>query len=153
MRLFAAVFVLALWVPSASHAETIVVGDDMGGDLGLYEVRLGVYRSLGIKVRIDGACASACTILTRLPVDQVCATKRGRLLLHRIRPAGGAAVAPGRIDDENVRLLNSYPDGIRTWIESHGGLTDRLLDMPPQALAKAIGRCSTDAATVAVRTR
>jgi hypothetical protein len=152
MRLFAAVFTLALCVQSSSHAETIVVGDDMGGDLGLYEVRLGVYRSLGIKIRIDGACASACTILTQLPASQICATKRGRLLLHRIRPASGVAVDSSRIDDENVRLLSSYPEKIRTWIENHGGLTDRLLDMPPQALANAIGPCSTDAATVAVQT-
>lgn len=153
MRLFAAVLVLALSVPAASHAETIVVGDDMGGDVGLYEIRLGVYRSLGIKVRIDGACASACTILTRLPANQVCATDRGRLLFHRIRPAGGAAVAAGRVDAENARLLRSYPVEIRAWIESHGGLTDRLLDMPPQALANAIGRCPSDTATVAIRTR
>ena len=153
MRLFAAILVLALGVPAASHAETIIVGDDMGGDLGIYEVRLGVYRSLGIKVRIDGACASACTILTQLPADQVCATERGRLLLHRIRPAGGATVAAVRVDAENARLLRSYPDEIRAWIESHGGLTDRLLDMPPRALANAIGRCSSDTATVAVRTR
>lgn len=152
MRLLAAVFALALAAPVASHAETIVVRDDAGGDLGLYEVRLGVYRSLGINVRIDGTCASACTILTQLPADQVCATGRAMLLFHRIRHQGGGAQDTARLARENTRLVESYPAAIRAWIESHGGLTDSLIAMPPHAVAHAIGKCGPDGADVAVRT-
>jgi hypothetical protein len=152
MRLLTAVLVLALFAPVASRAETIVVSDDMGGDLGLYEVRLGVYRALGIKVRIDGTCASACTILTQLPADQICATGRARLLFHRIRHQGGSAPDPTRLERENARLVESYPAAIRAWIGSHGGLTDRLLAMPPHAVAHALGRCGPGGAAVAIRT-
>ncbi len=152
MRLLAAVLALALASPVASHAETIVVSGDTGGDLGLYEVRLGVYRSLGIKVRIDGTCASACTILTQLPADQVCATGRAMLLFHRIRHQDGGAQDTARLARENTRLVESYPAAIRAWIESHGGLTDSLIAMPPHAVAHAIGKCGPDGADVAVRT-
>lgn len=152
MRLLAAVLVLILFAPVASRAETVVVRDDMGGDLGLYEVRLGVYRSLGIKVRIDGACASACTILTQLPPDQVCATERAELLFHRIRLQGFGTSDPAGLERENARLVESYPAAIRAWIGSHGGLTDSLLAMPPHAVAHAIGRCGPDGEAVAART-
>jgi hypothetical protein len=146
--------ILALLTPSASHAESVTIQDDNGGDLGFYEVRLGVYEALGIKVRIDGVCASACTILTRLPRNQICATERAELRFHKIRPAKPDIVTADRLRTENARLLTLYPAGIRAWIASHGGLSDEILAMPAHAVSHNIGRCPPDAgSTVAVQRR
>jgi hypothetical protein len=135
---------LALLAPSAASGETVTVRDDMGGDLGLYEVRLGVYRSLGIKVRIDGVCASACTILTRLPAGQICATERAELRFHKVRPADADLVSAEMLQRENARLLDLYPAGIRAWIGSRGGLSEDILAMPAHAVAHTIGSCEPD---------
>ncbi len=143
-----ALLALLLLLPATSHAETVTIRRDMGGDLGFYEVRLGVYAALGIKVRIDGVCASACTILTRLPASLVCATQRAELHFHKTRALQPTAVSAARLDQENSRLLALYPDGIRTWINIHGGLTEKILTMPPDAVAHYIKPCLPDAGSV-----
>ena len=152
MRLGAAIVLLALLAPSASRAETVTIQHDNGGDLGFYEVRLGVYQALGIKVRIDGVCASACTILTRLPRNQICATDRAELRFHKIRPVRPDSIPANVLQQENTRLLDLYPAGIQSWIAVHGGLTDAILAMPAHAVAHNVGRCPPqDASTVAVQ--
>jgi hypothetical protein len=152
MRLGVVIVMLALLIPSASSAESVTIRQDNGGDLGFYEVRLGVYEALGIKVRIDGVCASACTILTRLPSHQICATERAELRFHKIRPARADSIPADVLRTENARLLTLYPSGIRNWIATHGGLTDAILAMPSHAVAHNIGRClPDDGSTVAVQ--
>jgi hypothetical protein len=147
MRLTALLAILWL-LPTSGYAETVTIQRDMGGDLGLYEVRLGVYASLGIKVRIDGVCASACTILTRLPANLVCATQKAELHFHKTRASGSANVSAARLEQENSRLLALYPSGIRTWINIRGGLTDEILTMPPQAVSHYLRSCPPDTGSV-----
>ena len=65
----------------------VVVQRDLGGDVGLYEIKVEVFRKLGFRVVIDGTCASACTLYTTLPPGQVCATDRAALKFHRFRMA------------------------------------------------------------------
>lgn len=136
-----------LQVPAS--AETVTIRGDAGGDPGFYEVRLGVYGSLGIKVRIDGICASACTILTRLPAQLVCATHRAELRFHKIRPAPDTVVSAARLDSENKRFLGLYPDGIQAWIMRNGGLTDKLLTMPPETVMRYLAPCPPGAVVAA----
>ena len=141
-----------LLVPGSGNAETITIRNDIGGDLGFYEVRLGVYESLGIKVRIDGICASACTILTRLPSNLICATERAELRFHKIRPVSTATVSQASVDRENSRLLALYPAEIQSWIGTHGGLTDEILAMHPRAIAHYLRPCLPDAGSVIANT-
>ena len=141
-----------MFVPGSGNAETVTIRNDTGGDLGFYEVRLGVYESLGIKVRIDGICASACTILTRLPSNLICATERAELRFHKIRAVSTATVPQASVDRENSRLLALYPAGIQSWIGRHGGLTDEILAMRPGAVAHYLRPCLPDAGSVIANT-
>ncbi len=142
---------IPLSLAGSAMADTVTVRHDAGGDLGLYEVRLGVYEELGIQVRIDGVCASACTILTRLPARQICATRRAELRFHRTRSAPAVTVTPELVDHENSRLLSLYPAGIRAWIGTHGGLTDRFLTMPSETVAQYLRPCPPDTRSVLAR--
>jgi hypothetical protein len=38
-------------------------------------------------------------------------------------------------------MLASYPSGVRNWIESHGGLTDRMLQMGSADVLRFMRRC------------
>jgi len=145
---------LALLMPAAGQAETITIRNDPGGDLGFYEVRLGVYRELGIKVRLDGICASACTILTRLPRHQICATERAELRFHKIRSANADTVTQAMLAHENDRLMALYPAGIRAWIHARGGLSATMLAMPADAVTRTMARCLPEGGgAVALRER
>lgn len=134
---------VAILLPASAGADdrTIYISHDAGGDLGLYQVKAKVARELNLKVVIDGVCASACTMLIGLPSSQVCATDRARLHFHKARLA--KTVANGRrvLSEANRMMLASYPSGVRRWIESHGGLTNRMLRMGSADVLRFMRRC------------
>ncbi len=143
LRWATAFLALALLTGTGAGGDRqVVVRRDLGGDVGLYEVKVEVYRKLGFRIVIDGTCASACTLYTTLPPGQVCATDRARLKFHRFRMARRARNA-GHIEDrENRMLMAKYPPGIRNWIRRNGGLTRQTLTMRPVEIRRHIRSCA-----------
>jgi hypothetical protein len=85
-------------------------------------VRFVAIRDAGQRVEIDGKCFSACTIVLGIvPQNRSCVTPNALRGLH-------AAYRPGLlgikiINEPAIRTLMSYyPDLIRQWIASGGGL-------------------------------
>jgi len=147
----AAAFILALALPAMltaippekahAGARTIHIRHDTGGDVALYRIKAQVATDLGIRVVIDGLCASACTLLTGVPHDQVCVTGRARLHFHRARLARPLEHGVALLRTVNDEMMDSYPPGIRDWIRRHGGLTERMLEMPPAEVARHFRPC------------
>jgi hypothetical protein len=95
----------------------------------------------GERVVIDGPCYSACTlVLSIVPNDRICVTQRAVLLFHAARwmdEYGRMRPAP-----QATRLLAaSYPNGVRAWIDRHGGLVAKPILLRGHELAALLPRC------------
>lgn len=106
------------------------VGGDYGGNVAAYSVYEKYLEERGDEVQLVGPCASACTILLRLPPERICATDRGELQFH----AGSTVAATDA-------MWRSYPKEIQAWIAERGGLTARWLQLRGQELFTLIRRC------------
>jgi hypothetical protein len=129
LRLFlAALFAIAA---SAAQAETIEISDDKGGFVTLYQQKWEKLAAQKDNVRINGICASACTLLTGyFPRKDICVTPNAVLGFH-------AGTFPFVTDI----LLKVYPDDIKKWIDAHGGLTWQLIWMQRPEIYKFFHKC------------
>lgn len=100
--------------------KTIVIGYDGGGLIGDYIKFTSYILNADIKVRITGACISACTLLLSLPKYQVCIEPDAKLGFHMARDA-----ETGKVDPEATAQLIKmfYPLPVQKWIAEHGPLT------------------------------
>jgi hypothetical protein len=95
-----------------SAQATQTIRNDMGGRIVDY---FGKYQSG--RVVVDGACASACTMVLKNPL--VCATPRARFGFHAASntPFGGSINQRG-----TGAMMARYPARVKAWIRAHGGL-------------------------------
>jgi hypothetical protein len=100
----------------------IVIAGDRGGVMRDYYERYRAQVAVGSLFRIDGRCASACTLVLVWP-DRVCITGRAELGFHQIRDEKTGRVTP-ETRQTTERLLASYPAPVRDYIAAHGGLPD-----------------------------
>lgn len=132
-------------------SATMRIAEDRGGQIGHYLQAFGMLRSSGERVVIDGNCLSACTlVLGIIPPARVCATQRARFGFH-------AAWMP----DEDGRpvtsplgtqaLWNIYPHQVRRWINSHGGLSRRMIYLQGRALTGIVASCDQPVRRVEAR--
>jgi hypothetical protein len=138
--LFLCAVLLAAGILPAS--ATMRIGEDRGGQIGHYLQAFAMLRSTGENVVIDGNCLSACTlVLGLMPSSKICATEKARFGFH-------AAWMPDR-DGHPVTstmgtraLWNIYPRSVRTWINSHGGLSRHMIFMEGNDLNGIVRSCS-----------
>jgi hypothetical protein len=99
-------------------ANARYVRADLGGSLHTYAGMVEAARFSGERVRIDGICASACTLYLNLPPSQICATPRAVFIFHTATDAMlGLPSWQG-----NETLYQAYPDHVRIAIGRRGGL-------------------------------
>ena len=112
-----------------------------GGAVGPYLALFEAIRESGERVVIDGPCFSACTlVLTMLPRERICVTRRAVLGFHGARSLDRRGRF--RPEPEASRLvLRAYPAPVRRWIERRGGLTSRMLLLRGRELAAMYPRC------------
>jgi hypothetical protein len=138
LRAMSALMVLTMSAASAS--ATVTIYDDSGGQIGGYLAKYEAIRDSGEPVVIDGACASACTLLLGVvPRNQICVTSRAVLEFHSAwyPTPGGIKVSTAG----NRYLWSRYPAAVRTWISRHGGLGPRLIYLRGPELAAMYPRC------------
>jgi hypothetical protein len=134
----------ALWLLllplQPAHAELRIVASP-GGPVVPYVQLFEAVRKSGERVVIDGPCLSACTlVLSMVPNDRICVTRRAVLGFHAARSIDGH----GRIYREPVAsqfVLETYPSAVRGWISRRGGLTSRLLLLRGRELAAIYPSC------------
>jgi hypothetical protein len=131
--------VILMLLMFATAVATIRIGDDGGGQIGAYLAKYRALRASGERVEIDGACASACTMLLGIvPRNRICVTQRASLVFHSAWDAqADQAVAA----DGNRILWSNYPESVRHWIKRHGGLRDHVITLRGPELAAMFPTC------------
>ncbi|MFB9263733.1 hypothetical protein ACFFWD_11195 [Bradyrhizobium erythrophlei] len=139
MRMLLAVAALGAVIAPA-RAEVRIIASP-GGQVGPFIELFDKVRQSGERVVIDGPCLSACTlVLSMVPNDRICVTRRAVLGFHAARSIDGR----GRLYAEpeaSQEVLAAYPAPVRGWIISRGGLTSRLLLLRGRELAAIYPRC------------
>ena len=74
--------------------DTVEIGNDSGGFVAEYAIRLYEMREARQKVRFVGVCDSACTLYLALPAEQTCITKGTYFRFHA--PSAPSASAARR---------------------------------------------------------
>jgi len=97
-------------------APPITITGDNGGWLQTYYLRFRAQVEKGATFRVDGRCASACTLVLAYP-DRVCATRRAVLGFHEARNRDGT-----RNQKVTDAMMTEYPEPVRDYIAAHGGL-------------------------------
>jgi hypothetical protein len=137
----------------APAAATVRITRDAGGQIGPYLESLVALRTSGERVIIDGPCLSACTmILGVIPRDRICVTGRARLGFHAAwHPTGNGhqVVSQGGTQ----LLMEVYPQNVRSWIASKGGLTERMLFLYGRELASMYPTCQSNSTAVPLQRR
>lgn len=133
--------VSSIATPSVASAEIRIVGDP-GGEVSSYVRKFEAVRESGERVVIDGPCLSACTLLLGIvPRDHICVTRQAVLGFHAASYYDDASrsLVPTR---EGSRLvMRLYPAQIRGWIDRHGGLTPRLIELRGRELSAMYHIC------------
>jgi hypothetical protein len=142
MRIAALILGAALAALTVSSASSAVrIREDVGGQIGPYLEALTELRDSGENVIIDGPCLSACTmVLGVIPRERICVTRRAKLGFH-------AAWHPGENGPVTSRpatklLMDIYPEEVRTWIKSRGGLSRKLIVLSGRELAAMYPTCN-----------
>jgi hypothetical protein len=147
---FAAVTLLAVLAGSAyagsreppSHQilpkpkPVLTLRADGGGYLEDYETWVAKLAAAGSRIRIDGVCASACTMLLRLPRERLCVTPRASLWFHQGWLNGE------RSEEGTWQLMRAYPFDIRAELWRRGGLTARWIKLKAADLRRFLRPCA-----------
>ncbi len=132
---------LALFAGVASARAEVRILSSPGGQVGPFIELFDKVRQSGGRVVIDGPCLSACTlVLTTVPNERICVTRRAVLGFHAARSIDRR----GRMYAEpeaSKAVHEAYPEPIRNWISRRGGLTSRMLLLRGRELATIYPRC------------
>jgi hypothetical protein len=126
---------------SMALAEVRIVSDP-GGEVASYITKYRQIRDTGQRVVIDGPCLSACTLVVGIvPHDHICITHRAMLGFHAASYYDDASqsLVPTRAGSRLV--MRFYPTAVRSWIQHHGGLTPRLIQLRGRELAALYNTC------------
>lgn len=120
-------------VIAAAHSPApIVVGNDLGGDVGARANRIAALAATGRPVEIRGAaCYSACTLYLGLP--GTCISRKTQFGFHR--PSFyGAALPPEKFEFWSQVIAAHYPPALREWYLREGRFSARLRKISGGAL-------------------
>jgi len=142
MRRRAIVACAAFLVFSATNASaTMRISDDVGGRIGAYVEQYSQVKQTGERVVIDGACLSACTlVLGIVPRDRICVTRRAMLGFHAAwMPGPEGKPIPSSAGTQ--ALWELYPQHVKRWISSRGGLSAKMMFLRGKELSAMYPEC------------
>ena len=116
--------------------QTIEIGNDSGGNVAEYALRLYELQATKQQVKFVGRCDSACTLFLALPTEETCISEGSYFRFHA--PSGPSAPAA---DQVKGYMLHKYPKWVRAWIVAQGGLTDALATMSYDYANKFMRTC------------
>ena len=112
------------------------IGNDRGGHVIKYALRMMKMRQSGANVKFNGRCDSACTLYLALPNSRTCATSNASFRFHL--PSG---TSQRGVQVARNYMMKNYPGWVRSWINQNGGLSNRLMTMNASYAQKFIGSC------------
>ena len=116
--------------------QYMTIGNDNGGYVIEYALRMMKLRQSGTNVMFNGRCDSACTLYLALPNSRACATTNASFRFHL--PLG---TSQRGIKVARNYMMKSYPGWVRSWIRQKGGLSNQLITMNASYAQKFIGSC------------
>ena len=132
---------LALATTEAS--ATMRISDDVGGRIGAYVEQFSQVKQTGERVVIDGACLSACTlVLGIVPRNRICVTRRAMLGFHAAWMPGPEG-KPIHSAAGTAALWELYPEHVKRWINSRGGLSAKMMFLRGRELSSMYAECRT----------
>lgn len=133
--------VLVLALSLTASAASVRIADDHGGQIGAYIDSFKKLRDSGQNVVIDGDCVSACTlVLALIPRERLCVTPRARFGFHNAWKPWLIGIHRENAAGTQI-LWDMYPDQIRDWIVSKGGLSDRVMYLAGTELTALYSQC------------
>jgi hypothetical protein len=130
-----------LFLAGTASAELRIMNDP-GGEVSSYLRTSYEMRASGERIVIDGACLSACTLLTGIvPRDHVCVTNRAVLGFHAASYYNDVSRSLVATRAGTRLVMRLYPPEIRAWINQHGGLSPQLITMRGRDLAAFYPPC------------
>jgi hypothetical protein len=146
MRVRATLFCAALIATTVttSASATMRISDDVGGRIGSYVDQYSEIRNSGERVVIDGACLSACTlVLGIVPRNRICVTRKAMLGFHAAwMPGPQGKPVPSAVGTQ--ALWDLYPQNVRHWINSRGGLSSKMMFLRGTELLSMYPECRSD---------
>lgn len=120
-----------------SRAQNVqMIANDNGGSIIGYAQKLNRMRAGNSLVVFNGQCASACTIFLALSTNRTCILPGATFVFH---------AAYGASNDMNAWgtnfMMRTYPQWVRNWIESRGGLSGRLIRMDYRYASRYMRTC------------
>ncbi|MGH6907392.1 MAG: hypothetical protein ACREDX_05980 [Aestuariivirga sp.] len=116
--------------------QILTIRNDHGGAVVDYAVQAIKLRENGAKLRFAGRCDSACTMYLSLPRSQTCITPYASFGFH----APSAATSKASYLAQEY-LLKTYPDWVKSWIASKGGLSKEITTMNYAYASQFMDRC------------
>lgn len=128
-------------LPAPAHH--VVIRVDYGGEVATYSARVSAYLKRKVTVRIEGECASACTMVTALRADRICVGRDAKLELHQAYLFNPFDPLDTTMRNEagTAELMRHYPRRLRNWIAGKGGLTSELIILKGDELARVMPAC------------
>jgi len=117
------------------------ISDDVGGRIGAYVEQYSQVKQNGERVVIDGTCLSACTlVLGIVPRDRICVTRRAMLGFHAAwMPGPEGKPIPSSAGTQ--ALWELYPQHVKRWISSRGGLSAKMVFLRGKELSAMYPEC------------
>lgn len=103
----------------SSPAYYTIQGIDPGGIIVEYAEKYQALEKTGVTVKVDGLCASACTmVLAYFPADRICMTERAAFGFH--------LASSNNVDNPELTKawFRIFPDWVLKWVIAHGGVED-----------------------------
>ena len=121
-------------IDSSNSIKTIRF--DQGGKIVRYALDVARTRRLGQTVRFSGRCDSACTLYLSLPESQICVMPGASFGFHK--PYGSSVHQHEMARDY---LMKKYPQWVKDWLETHGGLKANIKRIGYASARKHIRTC------------
>ena len=126
------------------EARVMTVNRDRGGMMLKYSLHMMKLRESGTKVKFAGRCDSACTIYLSLPRHQTCIASGAMFGFHS--PSAGEREASVIAQ---AYLMENYPDWVKEWIASKGGLSRDMMVMDYAYASQYLDSCDEVLVTAA----
>lgn len=119
---------------TTNQAQNRTIHNDDGGYVVDYALKLEQYRDSGEEIRILGRCDSACTLYLSLP--NICVGRNASFSFHK--PWGARREV---IEMMQAYMMEQYPEWVRQWIKSKGGLGRHYIVLRGKQLRRHLRRC------------
>ena len=121
---------------SQSQEKEIWISNNSGGNIAEFALRMSAINRSSTKVKFAGRCDSACTMYLGLPLHKICIAPGAYFRFHlpQARSVQTANLA-------KRFLYRKYPEWVRSWISSQGGLSSSLITMDYVYASRFIRPC------------